>query len=518
MYKKRIKDWNLNKNHREKNIRAMIRKQMQRSAVGKLSSFALHGRTVDPADVQRYRKRKRLKTEDVVSSRSATPAGLRCFTPRPVSRPMGRDGATEVRCHSYIEGTPSVITRKSKARSEYEFSSSSHSHLATSIEAATEFGPNFRSLSTSPLVGIRADTPRSAIIRREVFQEACINPRVLEVHSTYQPVTSYRPAFSPSEWYPAWLEYGSEPISGHFNVHPLVDALRSLIIPVKDLKTKESLDQKWHSIKSKLKEIFKNDAQTNKHLFKPGHLGRHPRHTLDNPSMNHMMIEARKNLVITRKYLSLYLHGLHCSLCRPKLSMDFEGWRESYPISLTAEAVLSLRPSLAELLHYCWCIFGSISLASSNYRYPSFMQALFPLLVQGFSLGTLAGKSVCIDIAWCNIQWRNSRGAITILKRTFGKDFGFILWLSQLGDNARVVLDRPGWNKKQSFKFGPYWSFSITPRIQYCNAVTILQWIRDHDTRFWDDILVEEFPHGFLEGYFLQRLNYGFNAWLMGPA
>jgi hypothetical protein len=231
------------------------------------------------------------------------------------------------------------------------------------------------------------------------------------------------------------------------------------------------------------------------------------------------MIDARKNLVTTRKYLSLYLHELHCSLCRPKLSMDFEDWKECYPISVTAEAVLSLQHiSLAELLHYCWCIFNSISLANSNYQYQSFTQTLFPLLVQEFSLGTLAGKSVCIDIAWCNIQWGNIGEAITILKQIFGQDFGFILWLSQLRDNAHIVLDRPGWNEKQSFKFGPHWSFSITPRIQYRNAVTILQWIRDHDTRSWDGILVEEVSRGFSEDHFSQRLNHGFDARLMESA
>src|ERR1700728_2354716 len=193
MYKWRIKDWHLNKNHRKKYIHAMIRKQMQRSAVGKRSSFTLYERIVDPTRVRRYLQRKGLKAEDVVFSRSATPVGLLCSTPRPVSRPMSRDGPTEVQCHSCTVGTPSVIscfTLKSKTRSEYEFLSSPHSHLATSAEAATELGPNFRSLSTSPTVGIRVDTPRSTDICGGVFQEGCINPKVLEISGTYQSVTS----------------------------------------------------------------------------------------------------------------------------------------------------------------------------------------------------------------------------------------------------------------------------------------------------------------------------------------
>jgi len=539
MYKKRIKDWNLKKNHREENTLAILRKLTERSAVGKPSFFTLDGQTVDLTDVLRNLKRKGWKAEDVVFSRSATPVGLLCFTPKPGSRPMSRDRSMEVQCHSYTVGISSDIsclTPKSETRSEHEFWSSFHSHIATPVEAATELGPNFRTLSVSPPVGIRPDTPWSTGICGDVlqevcidprvlnfpgirgwaFQEACINPRVLEMPGTYQSVTSYRPAFSPFEWYPAWLEYGSESIPRDVNVHPLIEALRSLTIPVntyEDLKAKEFLDQKWDLIKCKLKEIFKNDAQTNKHLFKPGHLGRHPPHILDTSSMSNMMIDARKNLVTTRKYLSLYLHQLQCSLCRPKLSMDLKGWKEWYPISVTAEAVLNLKDaSLPEKLHYCWCIFNSISLANSNYQYQSFTRTLFPLLVEQFSLGTLAGKSVCIDIAWCTIQWGNIGEAITMLKQIFGQDFGFILWLSQLRENANVVLDRPGWNEKQSFEFGPYWSFSITPRIQYRKAVTILQWIRDHDARSWDDILVEEFSH------FSQRLNHGFDVWMMRPA
>jgi hypothetical protein len=432
------------------------------------------------ADVQRYQNRKGLKAEDV-SSHSATPMDLLCFTPA-VSRPVSRDGSTEVQYHSYTVGTPSDIscfTPKSEARSEYEFLSSSRSHLPTPGETATELILNFQTLSVSPPVGIQADTPRPTGIGGDVSQEACIDPRVLEISG----VTSYRPALSLFEWYPACGSWSGS-ISRGVNVHPLVEALQSLSMPpntYEDLKAKESLDRKWDMIKCKLKEIFENDAQTNKHLFKPSHLGRHPRHTLDKSSMTKTMIDARENLVTTRKYLSLYLHSFHCSLCRPKLSMDFKDWKECYPISVTANAVLNLKDAdLAELLHYCWCIFNS--LANSNYQYQPFTGTLFPLLVEEFSLGTLAGKSVCIDIAWCNIQRGEIERAITILEQIFGQDFGFVLWLSQLKDNARVVLDRSGWNEKQSFEFGPYWSFSITPRIQYHKAVTILQWIRDHDT------------------------------------
>ena len=83
MYKKRISDWNFTKNHREKHVRAIVRKQVQRFGVGKSSSFTLYGQPVNLADVQRYLKRKGLKAEDVVFSRSATPTELQCFTQSP---------------------------------------------------------------------------------------------------------------------------------------------------------------------------------------------------------------------------------------------------------------------------------------------------------------------------------------------------------------------------------------------------------------------------------------------------
>jgi len=202
--------------------------------------------------------------------------------------------------------------------------------------------------------------------------------------------------------------------------------------------------------------------------------------------------------------------------------MDFEGdWKECYPISATVEALLSLHESpgvsFAELLHYSWCTFNSISLADSNDQYQPFATTLFPLLLQEFSLGTLAGKSACIAVAWYYVRWGAIEEAIKILKQIFGQDFGFVLWLAQLKDNVRVVLDRPGWNEKQSFNFGPHWNFKIIPRIQYQKAVTILRWIRDHDTRSWDSMLVEESSHDFSDHCFSQRLNHGFDVRMMRP-
>lgn len=94
MYKKRITKWGFGKNNREKIIRAILRKQTQRAAVGKPSAFTIHGRPANMANVKRYCKRKGIKLTDAIS-RSTTPVELRCFTPEPVTRPIRRKSLTD---------------------------------------------------------------------------------------------------------------------------------------------------------------------------------------------------------------------------------------------------------------------------------------------------------------------------------------------------------------------------------------------------------------------------------------
>jgi hypothetical protein len=94
MYKKRITKWDFKRNNRETNVRALLRKQTQRSAVGKPSAFTIHGRPVNMASVQRYCKRKGIKLTDVASP-PTTPVELRCFTPEPVTPPIRRKGLTD---------------------------------------------------------------------------------------------------------------------------------------------------------------------------------------------------------------------------------------------------------------------------------------------------------------------------------------------------------------------------------------------------------------------------------------
>jgi len=94
MYKKRIAKWGFEKNNREKKVRAILRKHTQRSAVGKPTTFTIHGRPVNMANIERYCKRKGIKLSDVISP-STTPVELRSFTPEPVTPPIRRKSLTD---------------------------------------------------------------------------------------------------------------------------------------------------------------------------------------------------------------------------------------------------------------------------------------------------------------------------------------------------------------------------------------------------------------------------------------
>ena len=73
-------------------MKAIVRKEKQRSAIGKQSNFRIHGRDVKYTDVLQYWKRKRLSVDDVLTlccARETTPESLQCYTPvqSPVSTP-----------------------------------------------------------------------------------------------------------------------------------------------------------------------------------------------------------------------------------------------------------------------------------------------------------------------------------------------------------------------------------------------------------------------------------------------
>ena len=93
MLKKRIGKWGLdNKRNRKIEMIAVVRKEHQRSRIGKQSTFRARGHQIDYNDVIRYWERKHMGVEDVLAeyaSREPTPEGVEVITPvsSPVSTP-----------------------------------------------------------------------------------------------------------------------------------------------------------------------------------------------------------------------------------------------------------------------------------------------------------------------------------------------------------------------------------------------------------------------------------------------
>ena len=85
MYRKRIKDWGLDKNHKDKEMKSVVRKHEGRVAKGKASTIRIRGRDIDYRDVVRYWKRKNLSIDAVLALRSSskTPEAVEFLTPLP---------------------------------------------------------------------------------------------------------------------------------------------------------------------------------------------------------------------------------------------------------------------------------------------------------------------------------------------------------------------------------------------------------------------------------------------------
>lgn len=81
MYKRRIKQWGLDKKNKEKEMRAVVRKKTQLADGWKLVKFRIRGQSVDYNDVIRYWDRKGMRIEDVIAQRdgSKTPDTVDCF-------------------------------------------------------------------------------------------------------------------------------------------------------------------------------------------------------------------------------------------------------------------------------------------------------------------------------------------------------------------------------------------------------------------------------------------------------
>ena len=82
MYKDRISKWQIDKKIKGHEMKAIIRKQAQRSRAGKKSSFYLRNSQVPEHKVTRYRRAMNLMSEEqALMLRAETPAGLVCHTP-----------------------------------------------------------------------------------------------------------------------------------------------------------------------------------------------------------------------------------------------------------------------------------------------------------------------------------------------------------------------------------------------------------------------------------------------------
>ena len=82
MYKDRINKWKIDKKIKGDEMKAIIRKQAQRSRAGKKSLFFLRNSQVPEHKVNRYRKAMKLLSEEqALMLRAETPPGLVCHTP-----------------------------------------------------------------------------------------------------------------------------------------------------------------------------------------------------------------------------------------------------------------------------------------------------------------------------------------------------------------------------------------------------------------------------------------------------
>ncbi|KAE8448607.1 hypothetical protein EG329_009032 [Mollisiaceae sp. DMI_Dod_QoI] len=82
MYKDRIKKWGLDKNNKEHEMLAIVRKKTERDAIGKQTKFRLRGRIVTMDQVLHYLNRKE-KFKNRGSPFPSTPSDLSCRTPSP---------------------------------------------------------------------------------------------------------------------------------------------------------------------------------------------------------------------------------------------------------------------------------------------------------------------------------------------------------------------------------------------------------------------------------------------------
>ena len=80
MYKRRISDWDLDKNVKHEEMRAIIACRAMRLQYGERSAFYVRGRLVDHKKIDRFAQRKGINPI-VLDGVSVLPRGVRCITP-----------------------------------------------------------------------------------------------------------------------------------------------------------------------------------------------------------------------------------------------------------------------------------------------------------------------------------------------------------------------------------------------------------------------------------------------------
>jgi hypothetical protein len=69
-YKTKISQWRLDKKVKDGEMKAIVRKQAKRKLEGKDSGFRVRGRAVEPKKIERYKKRKNVSEEALLSQPS----------------------------------------------------------------------------------------------------------------------------------------------------------------------------------------------------------------------------------------------------------------------------------------------------------------------------------------------------------------------------------------------------------------------------------------------------------------
>ena len=85
MFKRRLKQWGADKNNKEDEMKAIVRKIKERLDQGKQSEIRVRGRVIDYGEAIRYWRRKGESIDDVIAHRmaSATPEAVEITTPLP---------------------------------------------------------------------------------------------------------------------------------------------------------------------------------------------------------------------------------------------------------------------------------------------------------------------------------------------------------------------------------------------------------------------------------------------------